>query len=100
MKSNTPVLLSVAVAVIGAVAITLLSINLNGAMLFAAGAIIVGFIIQFINTGKGPATTIATVTPEADFATTTHIICRTGKSYFSPFNERQTYGQTSWFWFC
>jgi len=90
MKSNTPVLLSVAVAVIGAVAITLLSINLNGAMLFAAGAIIVGFIIQFINTGKGPATTIATVTPEADFATTTLYV----------FNERQTYGQTSWFWFC
>ena len=71
MKSNTPVLLSVAVAVIGAAAITLLSINLNGAMLFAAGAVIVGFIIQFINTSKSPATTTATVAPEADFATTT-----------------------------
>ncbi|WP_160060737.1 RNA recognition motif domain-containing protein [Psychromonas sp. L1A2] len=68
MKSNTPVLLSVAVAVIGAAAITLLSISLNGAMLFAAGAVIVGFLIQFANTSKSTATATA---PEADFATTT-----------------------------
>ncbi|WP_025562916.1 RNA-binding protein [Psychromonas sp. SP041] len=68
MKSNTPVLLSVAVAVIGAAAITLLSISLNGAILFAAGAVIVGFLIQFANTSKTATTATA---PEADFATTT-----------------------------
>ena len=69
MKSNTPVLLSVAVAVIGAAAITLLSINVNGAILFAAGAVIVGFLIQLANTSKSTATTATA--PEADFATTT-----------------------------
>ena len=69
MKSNTPVLLSVAVAVIGAAAITLLSISVNGAILFAAGAVIVGFLIQLANTSKSTATTATA--PEADFATTT-----------------------------
>lgn len=68
MKSNTPVLLSVAVAVIGGAAIALLQINLNGALLFAVGAIISGFIIQFANTTK---TATQETTAEADFATTT-----------------------------
>jgi RNA recognition motif-containing protein len=68
MKSNTPVLLSVAVAVIGAGAIALLNISLNGALLFALGAVISGFIIQFANLSK--ATTQESA-PEADFTTTT-----------------------------
>tara|TARA_R110001583_G_scaffold26533_18_gene95586 strand:- start:3242 stop:3730 length:489 start_codon:yes stop_codon:yes gene_type:complete len=77
MKSNTPVLLSVAVAVIGAAAITLLPITLSGAVLFAAGAVITGFIIQFANSSKGTASTTsassntAATTAEGDFATTT-----------------------------
>ena len=82
MKSNTPVLLSVAVAVIGAAAITLLPITLSGAVLFAAGAVITGFLIQFANSSKGTASTNVNVNanananvnvadPESDFATTT-----------------------------
>ena len=76
MKSNTPVLLSVAVAVIGAAAITLLPITLSGAVLFAAGAVITGFLIQFANSSKGTASTNANVNvnvadPESDLATTT-----------------------------
>lgn len=78
MKSNTPVLLSVAVAVIGAAAITLLPITLSGAVLFAAGAVITGFLIQFANSSKGTASTNANANvnvnvadPESDLATTT-----------------------------
>ena len=67
MKSNTPVLLSVAVAVIGAAAIAL-SDTVNGALLFAAGAIISGFVIQFTNASKA---TSPSSSPEGDFATTT-----------------------------
>jgi RNA recognition motif-containing protein len=68
MKSNTPVLLSVAVAVIGAAVIALLPISLNGALLFALGAVISGFIIQFASLSK---TTTQESAVEADFATTT-----------------------------
>ena len=68
MKSNTPVLLSVVVAVIGAAAIALLPISLDGALLFAAGAVISGFIIQFANTAKSASPESAA---EVDFATTT-----------------------------
>jgi len=78
MKSNTPVLLSVAVAVIGAAVITLLPITLGGAVLFAAGAVISGFLIQFANSStstasKGTKSATASVTSDAegDFATTT-----------------------------
>ena len=72
MKSNTPVLLSVAVAVIGAAVVALLSETVNGALLFAAGAIISGFVIQFTNTSKGisPSSSDSS-SPEGDFATTT-----------------------------
>lgn len=68
MKSNTAVLLSVAVAFIGAIAISLLSISLDGAVLFAAGAIISGFVIQFAN-----ATSKASSSQSSgdNFATTT-----------------------------
>lgn len=76
MKSNTPVLLSVAVAIIGAIAITVLPIDLSGAILFAAGAIITGFIIQMISLAKNTvsattATSSAPATEDVDFATTT-----------------------------
>ena len=78
MKSNTPVLLSVAVAVIGAAAITLLPITLGGAVLFAAGAVISGFLIQFANSStstasKSTSSVAASTTSDAegDFATTT-----------------------------
>ena len=68
MKSNTPVLLSVAVALIGAAAITLLPINLDGAALFAIGSVVTGFAIQIVYVSKGTSSSSAT---EGDFATTT-----------------------------
>jgi hypothetical protein len=68
MKSNTPVLLSVAVAIIGAAAITLIPITFNGAVLFAIGSIISGFAIQIAHTSKR---TFSSSTTEGDFATTT-----------------------------
>ena len=68
MKSNTPVLLSVAVALIGAAAITLLPINLSGAALFAIGSVISGFAIQIAHVSKGTSSSSST---EGDFATTT-----------------------------
>ena len=74
MKSNTPVLLSVAVAIIGAAVVALLSETVNGALLFAAGAIISGFVIQFTNTSKGISPSSSgsnSSSPEGDFATTT-----------------------------
>lgn len=68
MKSNTPVLLSVAVAVVGAAVIALVPISLNGAILFAAGSVISGFAIQFANSSKN---TSPSNSVESDFATTT-----------------------------
>lgn len=69
MKSNTAVLLSVAVAFIGAIAISLLSISLDGAILFAAGAIISGFVIQFANSASKGG--VSSQSSEDNFATTT-----------------------------
>ncbi|MDA7747150.1 RNA-binding protein [Psychromonas sp.] len=68
MKSNTPVLLSIAVAVIGAIIVVLLP-DLNGSLLFAAGALISGFAIQYANTSKCSSSTSSAA--EADFVTTT-----------------------------
>jgi len=68
MKSNTPVLLSVAVALIGAVAITLLPITIGGAALFAIGAMLSGFAIQIAYTSKRSSSSNTT---DDDFATTT-----------------------------
>jgi len=69
MKSNTPVLLSVAVAIVGAVAITLLEINMNAAALFAIGSIISGFAIQLVHISKGTSSPASS--NEGEFATTT-----------------------------
>jgi len=69
MKSNTPVLLSVAVAIVGAVAITLLEINMNAAALFAIGSIISGFAIQLVHISKGTSSVASS--DEGEVATTT-----------------------------
>jgi len=68
MKSNTPVLLSAAVAIIGAAVVTFLPDTINGALLFAAGAILTGVAITTAISGKGASSSSAT---EGDFATTT-----------------------------
>jgi len=69
MKSNTPVLLSIAVAIVGAAAITLLEINMNAAALFAIGSIISGFAIQLVHISKGTSSPASS--NEGEFATTT-----------------------------
>ncbi|WP_028864751.1 RNA recognition motif domain-containing protein [Psychromonas aquimarina] len=68
MKSNTSVLLSIAVAILGSIIITILDLTISGAALFAAGAIATGIANQFISTKKsGPSSEAV----ESDFATTT-----------------------------
>ncbi|TEW53478.1 RNA-binding protein [Psychromonas sp. RZ22] len=68
MKSNTPVLLSVAVAVVGIIVVSVLPLELSGAVLFAAGAILSGLAIQVANSGQKTASSSSA---EGDFATTT-----------------------------
>ena len=48
MKSNTSVLLSVAIAVVGFGAIKALSLEIDGALLFAIGALVSGIAIKFL----------------------------------------------------
>ncbi|WP_019614429.1 RNA recognition motif domain-containing protein [Psychromonas ossibalaenae] len=68
MKSNTSVLLSIAVAILGSIIITVLDPTISGAVLFAAGAVAAGIANQFISTKtSGPSSEAA----EGDFATTT-----------------------------
>ena len=69
MKSNTSVLLSVAVAILGYIVISVLNLNINGALLFAIGALASGIVNQFISTSKSPAA--SGKKSEGDFATTT-----------------------------
>jgi RNA recognition motif-containing protein len=69
MKSNTSVLLSVAIAVVGFGAIKALSLTIDGALLFAIGALVSGIAIQLVTT---PTSSSATVeTSDSNFETTT-----------------------------
>lgn len=68
MKSNTSILLSIAVAILGAIIISFTAIPASTA--FAIGAIVTGFAIHFIKTGKSTSSTDSAA-PEGDFATTT-----------------------------
>lgn len=70
MKSNTSVLLSIAIAILGYIVISVSGLEISGALLFAIGALTSGIVIQFIGTGKSPAAS-SEKTAEADFATTT-----------------------------
>ena len=69
MKSSTPVLLSVAIAVVGYIVISNTNVTLDGASLFALGALATGIINQFIGDKKAPAP--SSEKSEDDFATTT-----------------------------
>lgn len=69
MKSNTSILLAIAVAILGYIIISVLSITINGAILFAVGAIVSGLVIQFIRPNR--ATDSSEETSNGDFATTT-----------------------------
>lgn len=69
MKSNTSVLLSVAVAILGYIIIYTSGIQIPGELFFAIGALASGLAIQFIPTDKSSVTNDEKST--ADFATTT-----------------------------
>jgi RNA recognition motif-containing protein len=70
MKSNTSILLSIAVAVLGYIIISVAGLALPVELSFAIGAIATGLAIQFIKTGKSTSSTSSSA-PEGDFATTT-----------------------------
>jgi len=69
MKSNTSVLLSVVIAIVGFVIITLLDLTINGAFLFAIGALASGIAIQLFTAKKSVSPKAEA--SEGDFATTT-----------------------------
>ncbi|PKG39422.1 RNA recognition motif domain-containing protein [Psychromonas sp. Urea-02u-13] len=70
MKSNTSILLSIAVAILGYIIIAVAGLALPVEVSFAIGAIATGLAIQFIKTGKSTSSTSSSA-PEGDFATTT-----------------------------
>jgi len=69
MQSNTPVLFSVVIAIVGFAVIELLGLTTEGAILFAIGALVSGIAIQFLSTKKSPSP--KKEVSETDFATTT-----------------------------
>ena len=69
MKSNTSVLLSVAIAILGYIIISVAGIKIPGELLFAIGALASGITIQFVCSSK--STESSSETREGDFATTT-----------------------------
>jgi RNA recognition motif-containing protein len=70
MKSNTSILLSIAVAILGFVIIAFAGLTLQAEVSFAIGAVVTGIAIQFIKTEKSTSSTSSSA-PEGDFATTT-----------------------------
>lgn len=69
MKSNTSVLLSIVIAIVGFAVIKLFKLTIDGAFLFAMGALVSGIAAQFIGTKKSvsPKKEVS----EGDFSTTT-----------------------------
>tara|TARA_R110001583_G_scaffold10698_1_gene49029 strand:- start:7278 stop:7760 length:483 start_codon:yes stop_codon:yes gene_type:complete len=69
MKSNTSILLSIAVAILGYIIISVTGLTFQVELSFAIGAIATGLAIQFINTGKTESEESSE--PEGEFVTTT-----------------------------
>jgi RNA recognition motif-containing protein len=69
MKSNTSVLLSVAIAILGYIAISSLNIEISGALLFALGALASGAVNLFTSNKESSA--VSSEESPGDFATTT-----------------------------
>ncbi len=68
MKSNTSVLLSIAIAILGYIIISVLDLTISGAVLFATGALATGIASHFSSTKKSAPSSEAA---ESNFATTT-----------------------------
>lgn len=72
MKSNTSLLLAIAVAILGYIFISVADLPLSVELSFAIGAVAAGFVIQFIKPGKSTRTKSSTSNAsDTDFATTT-----------------------------
>ena len=73
MKSNTSLMLSIAVAILGFIIINVAPFSIPSPVSFAIGAIVTGFAMQFIKSGKSTSSTdsAGATTPDGDFATTT-----------------------------
>jgi RNA recognition motif-containing protein len=73
MKSNTSVLLSIAIAILGYIIIVSANITLPGALLFAFGALASGLVSLFVSNNKPTSATTVTTNEESatDFTTTT-----------------------------
>ncbi|MCG6200410.1 RNA recognition motif domain-containing protein [Psychromonas antarctica] len=69
MKSNTSVLLSIAIAILGYIIIRVSGVQISGALLFAIGALASGVAIQFIRLDK--STNSDSEASEGDFTSTT-----------------------------
>ena len=69
MKSNTSVLLSIVIAILGYIVIYLLKLELPGALFFALGALATGIASLLITSSKG--TQASSNSSDGDFATTT-----------------------------
>ena len=71
MKSNTSILLSIAVAILGYIIINVANLPVSAEVSFAIGAIVSGFAIQFIKTGKSTGSSNSSNSATGDFETTT-----------------------------
>ena len=73
MKSNTSILLSIAVAILGYIIINVAALNVSAEISFAIGAVLAGFTIQFIKTGGTSSSSNYEDSPttDGDFSTTT-----------------------------
>jgi len=73
MKSNTSILLSIAVAILGYIIISFADLNVSAEISFVIGAVVTGFAIQFIKTGMSTTPTNSSVQndTDGDFSTTT-----------------------------
>ena len=68
MKSNTSLLLSIVIAVVGSIIITLAALQITPAIAFAAGAVLAGLAIIIASSGKSNSSQSAA---DEAFATTT-----------------------------
>jgi len=71
MKSNTSVLLSIAIAILGYIIIDSANIPLSGALSFAFGALASGIVSLFVSSKPTPTATATNEESPSDFTTTT-----------------------------
>ncbi|WP_413699881.1 RNA-binding protein [Psychromonas sp. KJ10-10] len=71
MKSNTSILLVIAIAIVGFIVINVVPFSIPSPVAFALGAIIAGFAVQSTSKGKTSPAEEGSNEPEGEFVTTT-----------------------------